>query len=183
MNEKRVFSVLVNNHFGVLTRVAGLFARRGYNIDSLTVGVTEHPEYSRMTIVARGSHSVFEQIGKQLVKLVDVKHIEILTSEDAVIRELMFIKVSTETASMTAIREVADIFRAKVVDVADESMTIEATGDSFKLEGLLKKLRPFGIKEIVQTGITGIARGDHSLVDKKKHADKAVLEGSVFQGE
>ena len=95
MNEKRVFSVLVNNHFGVLTRVAGLFARRGYNIDSLTVGVTEDPEFSRMTIVARGDHAVFEQIGKQLDKLIDVKHIEVLTQDDAIIRQLMFIKVNT----------------------------------------------------------------------------------------
>jgi acetolactate synthase-1/3 small subunit len=172
MNEKRVFSVLVNNHFGVLTRVSGLFARRGYNIDSLTVGVTEDPEYSRMTIVASGDHAVFEQIGKQLDKLIDVKHIEVLTSEDAVIRELMFVKVSTENASLTAVREVADIFRGKVVDVAQESVTIEATGNSVKLEGFLNKLKPFGIKEIVQTGITGIARGDHSLIDKKIDAEQ-----------
>jgi acetolactate synthase I/III small subunit len=179
MNEKRVFSVLVNNHFGVLTRVAGLFARRGYNIDSLTVGVTEDPEFSRMTIVARGDYAVFEQIGKQLDKLTDVRHIEVMTPEDAIIRQLMFIKVSTKGNDLGAIREIADLFRGKVVDVADESITIEAVGDTAKLEGLQSKLSTFGIKEVVQTGITGISRGDHTLIDMKNEADKAVLEGQI----
>lgn len=176
MDEKRVFSVLVNNHFGVLSRVSGLFARRGYNMDSVTAGITEDPRYSRMTIVARGDHAVFEQIGKQLEKLIDVKHIEILTPEDAVIRELMFIKVNADANQLGAIREVADLFRAKVVDVGEESLTVEVTGDTAKLEGLLKKLAPFGIREIVQTGITGIARGDHSLIDRKERAERAVQE-------
>ncbi len=179
MNEKRVFSVLVNNHFGVLTRVAGLFARRGYNIDSLTVGVTEDPEFSRMTIVASGSHAVFEQIGKQLDKLIDVKHIEVLNPEDAIIRQLMFIKVNTVGKDLATIREITELFKAKVVDVAGESITIEAVGDTAKLEGLQRKLSSFGIKEIVQTGITGIARGDHSLIDMKEHAEQAVLEGEI----
>ncbi|MDC7218527.1 MAG: acetolactate synthase small subunit [Spirochaetales bacterium] len=179
MNEKRVFSVLVNNHFGVLTRVAGLFARRGYNIDSLTVGATEDPAYSRMTIVARGDLAVFEQVCKQLAKLIDVKHIEILTKEDAVIRQLMFIKVNTAGNDLAAIREVTELFRGKVVDVGEESITIEAIGDTTKLEGLQNKLSPFGIKEIVRTGISGIARGDHSLIDKKKRADQAILEGEI----
>jgi len=179
MDEKRVFSVLVNNHFGVLTRVAGLFARRGYNIDSLTVGVTEDPEFSRMTIVARGDYAVFEQIGKQLDKLIDVRHIEVITPEDAVIRQHMFIKVRTRGNSLSAIREISDLFRCKVVDVAEESLTIEAVGDAAKLEGLMNKLRAFGIREVVQTGISGISRGDHTLIDMKEEADKAILEGQI----
>ncbi len=181
MDEKRVFSVLVNNHFGVLTRISGLFARRGYNIDSLTVGVTEDPEFSRMTIVARGDHAVFEQIGKQLDKLVDVRHIEVLTPDDAIIRQLMFIKVNTKNRDLAAIREIAELFRAKVVDVAEESITVQAVGDTAKLEGLENKLRAFGIREIVQTGISGISRGDHTLIGMKRNAEKAVIEGQ-FNG-
>jgi acetolactate synthase I/III small subunit len=179
MNEKRVFSVLVNNHFGVLTRVAGLFARRGYNIDSLTVGVTENPEYSRMTIVAQGDYAVFEQIGKQLDKLIDVKHIEVLNPDDAVIRKLALYKVNTKGNDLAAIREITELFHGKVVDVAEESMTIEAVGDTPKLISLKNKLKKFGIKEIVQTGTTGISRGDNTLIERKINAEKAGLEGQI----
>ena len=127
--QKRVLSLLVDNTAGVLSRVSGLFSRRGYNIDSLTVGVTADERYSRMTVVCRGDEMILEQITKQLRKLVDVRNIKVLDPEDSVRRELVLIKVAVKPEQRQGILSVADIFRAKVVDVSKESLTVEMTGE------------------------------------------------------
>ncbi|TCK98438.1 acetolactate synthase small subunit [Natranaerovirga hydrolytica] len=161
--KKLVLSVLVANHSGVLSRVAGLFSRRGYNIDSLSVGVTQDPDTSRMTIVARGDDQNLEQIKKQLNKLIDVKKIVELPSEESVYRELALIKVKATEENRASITGITDIFRAKIIDVATESLTIEITGDQSKLDALIELLSPYGIKETVRTGLTGIKRGNEEI--------------------
>ncbi|MFP4697416.1 MAG: acetolactate synthase small subunit [Eubacteriales bacterium] len=166
--KKLVLSVLVENHSGVLSRVAGLFSRRGYNIDSLSVGVTTNPDVSRMTIVARGDDQILEQIKKQLNKLVDVIKIIELPNDKSVYRELALIKVESTAQTRPSIIEIADIFRAKIIDVATEALTIEITGDQNKLSAFIDLLNPFGIKEIVRTGLTGIKRGNEDI---KKYLD------------
>lgn len=157
--KRYVISVLVQNHSGVLSRVSGLFSRRGYNIDSLTVGVTENPERSRMTIVVRGDEYILEQIQKQLVKLVEVISIKTCDPANTVFRELALIKVSASDSDRIKVIETANIFRARVVDVGVESLTIEATGNEDKIAGLIKLLNPFGIQELVRTGLTAMERG------------------------
>lgn len=157
--KRYVISVLVQNHSGVLSRVSGLFSRRGYNIDSLTVGVTENPERSRMTIVVRGDEYILEQIQKQLVKLVEVISIKTCDPANTVFRELALIKVSASDSDRIKVIETANIFRARVVDVGVESLTIEATGNEDKIAGLIKLLIPFGIQELVRTGLTAMERG------------------------
>ena len=161
--KRLVLSVLVANHSGVLSRVAGLFSRRGYNIDSLSVGVTSDPEVSRMTIVARGDDQILEQIIKQLNKLVDVKKIVELPSDDAVYRELALIKVKATADTRSSIIGITDIFRAKIIDVATEALTIEITGDQSKLDALVELLQPYEIKEIVRTGLAGLKRGNENI--------------------
>ncbi|TCT16328.1 acetolactate synthase small subunit [Natranaerovirga pectinivora] len=161
--KRLVLSVLVANHSGVLSRVAGLFSRRGYNIDSLSVGVTSDPEVSRMTIVARGDDQILEQIVKQLNKLVDVKKIVELPSDDAVYRELALIKVKATADTRSSIIGITDIFRAKIIDVATEALTIEITGDQSKLDALVELLQPYEIKEIVRTGLAGLKRGNENI--------------------
>ncbi|MGH7324527.1 MAG: acetolactate synthase small subunit [Candidatus Rokuibacteriota bacterium] len=156
---KHTISVLVENKFGVLSRVAGLFSARGYNIESLSVGETLDPSASRMTIVVYGDEFVIEQVMKQLHKLVDVIKVNDLTDEDHVERELMLIRVNAEPQHRAEILRTADIFRAKVVDVTALSFTLEATGDEEKLEALIELLRPMGIQELVRTGKVAIARG------------------------
>lgn len=157
--KKIVLSILVDNTSGVLSRVSGLFSRRGYNIDSLTVGVTENPKYSRMTVVASGEDEILEQIRKQLEKLVDVKRIEELKAGESVCRELILVKVGVEAEKRQQVIAVADIFRAKIVDVAPDSMMMELTGNQNKLDAFINLLDGFEIRELVRTGITGLMRG------------------------
>ncbi len=161
--KRYVISVLVENHSGVLSRVSGLFSRRGYNIDSLTVGVTEKSELSRMTIVVRGDEYILEQIEKQLAKLVEVVSIKQCDSSTTVVRELALIKVRAEGPIRAAIIETANIFRARIVDVGVESLVIEATGSEGKIAGLIRLLEPFGIMELVRTGLTAMDRGSGVL--------------------
>ncbi len=160
---RHVLSVLVTNHSGVLSRVAGLFSRRGYNIDSLSVGVTENPQYSRMTIVTRGDDLIIEQITKQLNKLVDVIHIKELVPESSVYRELALVKINAGDNQRASIIEIADIFRAKIIDVSSETLGIEITGDQTKVEAFLDLVKPYGVKEIVRTGLTALERGNAKL--------------------
>lgn len=156
---KKVLSVLVDNTSGVLNRVAGLFSRRGYNIDSLTVGVTQDPRYSRMTIVVTGDDDIIEQIIKQIEKLVDVNKVEVLEDNNSVCRELILTKVKTTPEQRQQVMAVAVIFRAKIVDVGIDSLIIELTGNQNKLDAFLNLLADYEILELVRTGITGLARG------------------------
>lgn len=165
---KHTLAVLVENHPGVLARVAGLFSRRGYNIESLTVGTTENPDLSRMTIVVDADDAVLEQITKQLNKLMDVLKVSDITADEKVDRDLALIKVAATPANRSEILQIVDIFRAKIVDVADKSVVIEITGDEGKLEALLQLLRPYGIKEMVRTGLVSMTRGEKSGVDAAK---------------
>lgn len=157
--KRMVFSILVDNTAGVLSRVSGLFSRRGYNIDSLTVGETENPAISRMTVLAHGDDQILDQIRKQLIKLEDVIEIIELVPGESVTRELILVKVSAPEKDRQAIISIADIFRAKIVDVAPESLIIELTGSQEKLDAFIKLLEPYTIRELVRTGITGLTRG------------------------
>lgn len=163
---KHTLSVLVENKPGVLARIAGLFSRRGFNIHSLAVGPTEHPEISRITIVVNVEEHPLEQVTKQLNKLVNVIKIVELDSSASVQRELMLIKVRCDIEARSQVLETVQLFRAKVVDVATEAVTIEATGSADKLEALLRVLEPFGIKELVQSGMVAIGRGARSITDR-----------------
>lgn len=156
--EKYVLSVLVENQSGVLSRVAGLFSRRGYNINSLSVGETENPIFSRMTIAVEGDQLILEQIKKQLAKLVDVIKVIELKADDAVQRELALIKVTADFKTRSSIIEVVSVFRAKVIDVSTESLTVEITGDKQKIEAFIEMMKTYGIKEIVRTGLAAIGR-------------------------
>lgn len=156
---KMVLSILVDDTAGVLSRVSGLFSRRGYNIDSLTVGETEKPGISRMTVVATGEEQILDQIKKQLAKLEDVKTIIELKDGESVRRELILVKVAATQKDRQAIIAVADIFRAKIVDVSMESMIVELTGNQAKLDAFIKLLEGFEVIAMVRTGITGLARG------------------------
>lgn len=157
--EKRVLSLLVENTAGVLNRISGLFSRRGYNIDSLTVGITEDPRYSRMTIVVSGSGDILEQIEKQIAKLIDVVEVTELKSGESVCRELILIKVLADVTTRQQVIAIADIFRAKIVDVCEESLIMELTGAQTKVDAFLRLLQGFEIKELVRTGLTGLLRG------------------------
>jgi acetolactate synthase I/III small subunit len=156
---KHTISVLVENKFGVLSRVAGLFSARGYNIESLSVGETLDPTVSRMTIVVTGDEFVIEQVMKQLHKLIDVIKVNDLTDDNHVERELVLIRVNAEPQHRAEILRTADIFRARVVDVTPVSFVLEATGDEGKMDALLELLRPIGIQEVVRTGRIAISRG------------------------
>ncbi|TGC11549.1 acetolactate synthase small subunit [Methanolobus halotolerans] len=156
---RHTLSVLVENKHGVLTRVAGMFSRRGYNIDSLTVGITEDPTISRMTIVVKGDDDVLEQVTKQLNKLIDVIRVTDLKSEETVERELALFKVSSDVNNRSEIMQIADIFRARIIDVAPRSVIIEVTGDETKIDAIEQLFRPFGIKEMVRTGKVALRRG------------------------
>lgn len=160
----RVFSMLVDNASGVLSRVAGMFSRRGYSIDSLTVGMTADPRFSRMTVVVRGDEPILEQIEKQLRKLEDVVDIKQLPDDESVCRELILVKVKADAADRQAIISVADVFRAKIVDVAKESLVIELTGNQVKLEAFINLLEGYEILELARTGITGLTRGSEDVV-------------------
>jgi acetolactate synthase I/III small subunit len=156
--KKHTIAVLVENRFGVLSRVAGLFSARGYNIESLSVGETLDPAVSRMTLVVRGDAFVIEQVMKQLHKLIDVIKVIDLSEETHVEREMLLVRVNAEPSARAEILRVADIFRAKVIDVTAASYTLEVTGEESKIEAMLELLRAFGIQEVVRTGKVAIAR-------------------------
>ena len=158
-----VFSILVENSSGVLSRVAGLFSRRGYNIDSLTVGETQDPKYSRMTVAVSGDDLTLEQIAKQLNKLEDVVNITELKDGQSVCRELVLVKVKTNREEKQQIIAITDVFRAKIVDVSIESLMIELTGNANKIEAFIGLLDGFEIESIVRTGLTGLTRGSADL--------------------
>ncbi len=157
--QRVVFSILVDNTPGVLSRISGLFTRRSYNIDSLTVGVTADPRYSRVTVAARGDHIILEQIEKQLNKLEDVVDIKRLEPGNSVCRELILVKVACDETTRQNVISIADIFRAKIVDVSIESLVIELVGSQTKLEAFLRMLNGVEILELARTGVTGLSRG------------------------
>ena len=157
--KKRVLSLLVDNTSGVLGRVSGMFSRRGYNIDSLTVGVTEDPAYSRMTVVVSGDDRILNQIEKQLLKLEDVRSVEVLKDGSSVCRELVLVQVAADKDEKQQIIAIADVFRAKIVDVSVDSLMIELTGNVNKLEAFIRLLDGFQIQNLVRTGLTGLSRG------------------------
>ncbi|MEI2820154.1 MAG: acetolactate synthase small subunit [Marmoricola sp.] len=159
-------SVLVENKPGVLARIAGLFSRRGFNIDSLAVGPTEHPEVSRMTIVVNVEDSPLEQVTKQLNKLIEVLKIVELEPREAIDRQLLLVKVRADVDSRGQILDAVQLFRAKVVDVAPDAVTMEVTGNPDKLNDFLRILEPFGIREIVQSGVVAIGRGSRSITER-----------------
>lgn len=170
---RHTLSVLVEDKPGVLARVAALFSRRGFNIESLAVGPTEQPEVSRMTIVVSVEDSPLEQVTKQLNKLINVLKIIELEHTNSVQRELLLVKVNAAKEDRSHVLELVQMFRAKVVDVAADAMTIEATGAADKLEALLRVLEPFGIKELVQSGVVAVARGGKSIGERNlKNNDK-----------
>jgi acetolactate synthase-1/3 small subunit len=158
--------VLVENKPGVLARVASLFSRRGFNIDSLAVGPTEHSDVSRMTIVVNVEDLPLEQVTKQLNKLVNVLKVVELENESAVQRELLLVKVKADQTIRSQVFEIVQVFRAKVVDVATDAVTIEVTGTSDKLDAFIKVLEPYGIRELVQSGVVAVGRGARSITDR-----------------
>ncbi len=156
---QHTISVLVENEFGVLSRVASLFSGRGFNIDSLTVAPTNEDGLSRMTIVTRGDEQILEQITKQLNKLIDVLKVIDFSDGSAIEREMVLVKVTAEDENRAEVLRIVDIFRAKIIDVTPKSYTIEATGNPVKMDALLELLRPLGLKELVRTGAVAIGRG------------------------
>jgi acetolactate synthase-1/3 small subunit len=162
---KHTLSVLVENKPGVLARIAGLFSRRGFNIDSLAVGPTEHPEVSRMTIVVNVEESPLEQVTKQLNKLIEVIKIVELDAT-SINRELLLVKVKADVDTRGQVLDAVQLFRAKVVDVAPDAVTIEVTGNPDKLADFLKVVEPFGIRELVQSGMVAIGRGSRSITER-----------------
>ncbi|MDH7577720.1 MAG: acetolactate synthase small subunit [Bacillota bacterium] len=156
---RHTLAVLVENQPGVLTRVAGLFSRRGYNIESLAVGQTHEPSISRMTIVVDGDDRVIEQVAKQLDKLIDVIDVQDITDVEYVDRELVLIKVNAEPSVRGEIMQIVDIFRARIVDIGQRTLIIECTGDEGKIRAIEKSLKPFGILELVRTGKIAMVRG------------------------
>ena len=163
---RHTLSVLVEDQPGVLARISALFSRRGFNIDSLAVGPTEVPGISRMTIVVNVEELPLEQVTKQLNKLVNVLKIVELDPDSAVQRELLLVKVRADMENRSHVLETVQLFRAKVVDVAPDSVTIEATGKSDKLTALLRVLEPYGIKELVKSGMVAVGRGPRSITDR-----------------
>ena len=160
---KGIFSVLVENKAGVLSKTAGLFARRGFNIDSLAVGETDDRDISSMTIISTGDERIMEQIEKQLAKLEDVIDIKKLQDGESVCRELILVKIKINDTQRQAVLSVANIFRAKIVDVSNDSMVIELTGGQSKLDAFLDLLRGYDILELARTGITGLSRGSSNV--------------------
>lgn len=163
---RHVLSLLVEDKPGLLTRVAGLFARRGFNIESLAVGPTEMPGLSRITVVVDQDESLLEQLTKQLNKLVNVIKVVELDSTSSVQREHMLIKVRADNQTRSHVLEAVTLFRARVVDVVPDALTIEVTGDSGKVDAFLKVLEPYGIKEIAQSGLIAVGRGSKSITER-----------------
>lgn len=156
--KRHTISILVENKFGAFNRIAGLFAAKGYNIDSLSVGPTEEGDVSRMTVVTRGDDQIIEQIIKQLNKVIDTIKVVDLTFESFVERELVLVKVQSRTDTRSEIMQIAEIFRAKVVDISPKTLTLEATGSQQKVDAIIKMLKPFGIKELARTGRVALKR-------------------------
>jgi acetolactate synthase-1/3 small subunit len=157
--QKKVFQLLVDNTSGVLSRISGLFSRRGYNIDSITAGVTADPRFTRITIVTSGDDEILDQIEKQVSKLIDVRDIKELSPASSVYRELVLIKVKASAQERQGVISVADIFRAKIIDVSTESLIIELTGNQDKIEAFISLLEGYEILELARTGIAGLSRG------------------------
>lgn len=162
--QNRVFQLLVDNNAGVLSRISGLFSRRGYNIESITAGVTADPRFTRITIVASGDEEILNQIEKQVAKLVDVRDIHELKPEKSVYRELCLIKIKALPEERHGVKTVADIFKAKIVDVNVDSMIVEITGDQSKIEAFIGLLQDYEILEIARTGIAGLGRGTEGVI-------------------
>ncbi len=162
--QNKVFQLLVNNNAGVLSRITGLFSRRGYNIDSITAGVTSDPRFTRITIVTSGDEEILDQIEKQVSKLVDVRDVRELEPDKSVYRELCLIKVKSSPEKRQGVIAVADIFRAKIIDVNVDSLIIELTGTQSKIEAFIGLLADYEILEIARTGIAGLARGTETLI-------------------
>jgi acetolactate synthase-1/3 small subunit len=165
---KHTLAILVENKPGVLTRVAGLFSRRGFNIESLAVGVTENPDTSRITIVVSGDDHILEQVEKQLNKLIDVIRVSDIPAGESVNRELALIKVGVDSSTRAEVMQIVDIFRAKIVDVGIKSLIIEVTGDESKINAIEQLLRQFGIKEMVRTGKIALNRGAKVVQSEKR---------------
>ena len=163
MNRK-VFQLLVENSSGVLSHISGLFSRRGYNIESITAGVTANPRYSRITIIASGDDDILEQIERQVEKLVDVRSIKVLEPKDSVYRELCLIKVEVTDQTREGLISISNIFRANIIDVSENSMIVELTGNQSKIEAFLGLLSGYTIMELARTGITGLSRGSSDVV-------------------
>jgi acetolactate synthase-1/3 small subunit len=163
---RHTLSVLVEDKPGVLARIAGLFSRRGFNIDSLAVGPTEHPDISRMTIVVSVESSPLEQVTKQLNKLVEVIKIVELDPGQSVQRELLMVKVKADAETRGQVLEIVSLFRAKVIDVASDALTIQLVGNEGKVGDFLRMLEPFGVRELVQSGMVAISRGSRSITDR-----------------
>ncbi|MFA6866012.1 MAG: acetolactate synthase small subunit [Clostridia bacterium] len=162
-----IVSILVRNHSGVLRRVAGLFSRRGYNIESLSVGETQDVGVSRITVVVQGDEYIIEQIVKQVSKLIEVMKVERLHSSEAVYRELSLLRISTTNENRSEIIEIINIFRGRVVDIAEKSMIVEITGDSGKVNAFIKAMDSFTILELVRTGLTAMKRGENEFANEE----------------
>jgi len=160
----QVYSLLVDNNPGILSRIAGLFSRRGYSIDSITAGMTADPRFTRITIVARGDEQILEQIEKQVRKLEDVVEIKVLEPDQSVCRELIMVKIRANAPQRAEIISITDIFRAKIVDVEEESLMVELTGNQSKLDAFLNLLGGYEILELARTGITGLSRGSKGVI-------------------
>jgi acetolactate synthase-1/3 small subunit len=167
-SQKFILSMMVSNESGVLTRISGLFARRGFNIDSLSVGETQSPLISRITILATGDGYVREQIVLQLQKLHDVKVVELMDLDKTVVRELLLVKVRAAPDTRSQALDAVTVFRAKVIDLAPDTMTMELTGEKAKLDAFITFLEPFGIIELCRTGVTAIGRNGYVLTQKEK---------------
>ena len=157
--QKRVFQLLADNTSGVLSRISGLFSRRGYNIESITAGATANPKYSRITIVTSGDDEILDQIEKQVAKLVDVEDIKVLDPDSSVYRELVLIKVRANHDNRRNIIEISNLFRTRIIDTSPDSLVIELTGEAAKIDAFITMLGDFEILEIARTGITGLGRG------------------------
>ncbi|MCM1183150.1 MAG: acetolactate synthase small subunit [Roseburia sp.] len=162
--QKRVFQLLVDNNAGVLSRISGLFSRRGYNIESITAGVTADPRFTRIIIVTSGEEEILDQIEKQVAKLVDVRDIHELKPDNSVYRELCLIKVRSTPEKRQSVIAVADIFRAKIIDVNIDSLIVELTGNQSKIEAFIALLQDYEILEIARTGISGLERGTENVI-------------------
>ncbi|MHC1692746.1 MAG: acetolactate synthase small subunit [Sphaerochaetaceae bacterium] len=164
--ERYTLGILVNNHPGVLSRVVGLFSRRGYNIDSLSVGETENPAISRITCVVTGDRQIVEQIEKQVAKLVDVINVIEMSLQGSLQCELILVKMCIDVQTRAAVVELSEIFKAKIVDVTESTLTLQLTGNLDKIDSFLRLAKPYGISELVRTGMTAMERGSQALVNR-----------------
>ena len=166
---KHIFSILVANKPGVMTRVSSMFTRRGFNIDTLTVGETESPEFSRMTVSMIGDDYSKDQVVKQLSKLHDVKQVQVMERDETVTRELLLIKVKNDSSTRQDVLAAVDVFRSKIVDYSPDALCIEITGETTKINAFIELVKPFGIMEICRTGIVALERGSHCLNSDTAH--------------